>query len=345
MPRPGRAGTGCSNAEVAMYGWGCKQKVRAEGACIVARSVNGSQVVFCPTFSRPVSIIARPQFGSSSVPASIAPGRDMWAFALGLVALDAIAVWWLGWTVAGGPLEAIGVLVGALLLIRAIAARDATLARVASVSEALACLSVLINAAWIATYVAATTGAPLRDAELAAVDHALGFSWPLWALWSAAHPTFHAVTRWAYEQHVWQSVLVVGVLAWRREAWPLLRALAVAFAVTLVVSAIAPAIGAQSDAEWEPTFAALRNGTFHQIDAGTPQGLVSLPSFHAVLATLFLLAWWPVRWARWPAVLLNALMLVATVRWGAHYLVDVLAGVLLAVSAAWAMRMPALRPV
>ena len=267
--------------------------------------------------------------------------RPVWAFAIGLVAFDVLAVWWLGWSVDAGPLLPLLVLVGALLAIRFVAARDPKLARVASVCDALACLAVLINAAWIATYVGATTGAPLRDHELAAADRAIGFSWTAWAAWSAAHPTFHAVTRWAYPQHIWQSVLLVGVLAWRREASPLLRALAVAFTVTLVVSALAPAIGTESDAVWEPTFAALQRGTFHQIDAATPQGLISLPSFHAVLATLFLLGWWSVPWARWPALALNLLILVATVRWGAHYLVDVIAGVLVALVAAWVVGMPA----
>jgi hypothetical protein len=39
----------------------------------------------------------------------------------------------------------------------------------------------------------------------------------------------------------------------------------------------------------------------------------------------------------------NAVMLVATVRAGGHYLVDVLAGIAVAIGSAWLVRMPAVR--
>jgi membrane-associated phospholipid phosphatase len=45
---------------------------------------------------------------------------------------------------------------------------------------------------------------------------------------------------------------------------------------------------------------------------------------------------------RWPVLAFNVVMLLATVHSGAHYLVDVLAGILLAVIAARVVNMPSL---
>jgi hypothetical protein len=62
-------------------------------------------------------------------------------------------------------------------------------------------------------------------------------------------------------------------------------------------------------------------------------GLISIPSFHAVSATILLLAVWPSRWLRplalaWWAVLVGSAWTV-----GGHYALDLVAGVGLAVGA------------
>jgi membrane-associated phospholipid phosphatase len=257
--------------------------------------------------------------------------------ALGLVGFDALGLWWRGWSIDSTVLLGVAVAVGGFSLIGWIASRDSRLRRVAAVAFALGLLCLLINAAWVATFIAASSGASLYDEAFAAADRTLGFSWPAWKAWSVAHPTFDRVTGVAYESHIVESVIVVAVTAWRRDATPLLRAFTISFLVTLAVSAIVPAIGTETDAAWGVTFAALRAGSFRHITGA--QALISMPSFHAVLATLFGLAWWRIPWARWPGVAVNVTMLVATVRWGQHYLVDVLAGVALAFVAAWSAGM------
>jgi hypothetical protein len=265
-------------------------------------------------------------------------GRDRgaWGIAGALVAFDAAAIAWLGWAVQWQAVCAVGIAVTSFLVIGAVARRDPRLARIGPVCEALAVLCLLINASWVATYVTATSGAPLRDQTFHTADAAIGFSWDAWKRWNDAHPLFAHATAFAYEQHIWQVVLLVAVLAWRRPdgAFPVLRALGLTFLVTMLAATLFPAIGTQDDAAWSATFFALRSGTFHTIGNATVKGMVSMPSYHAVLAVLYLTAWWPVRWARWPAVVLDTLMLVGTVRWGAHYLVDVIAGMVLALAAA-----------
>lgn len=63
------------------------------------------------------------------------------------------------------------------------------------------------------------------------------------------------------------------------------------------------------------------------IDRSMFTGLVSFPSFHAVIAFQFAWATWAVRWLRWPMIVLNAIVLFATPVIGAHYFVDVFGGV------------------
>lgn len=61
-------------------------------------------------------------------------------------------------------------------------------------------------------------------------------------------------------------------------------------------------------------------------------GVSTFPSVHAALAILFAWALWPVRALRYPSLALNGLMYVSTIPIGAHYVVDVAAGTLLAIA-------------
>jgi membrane-associated phospholipid phosphatase len=83
----------------------------------------------------------------------------------------------------------------------------------------------------------------------------------------------------------------------------------------------------------EPVYLALRLGSKTIVDFSENVGLITFPSFHAAMAVLFALAAWSHPWLRWPFALLNAIMLVATITHGGHYLVDVLAGCAIALVA------------
>jgi membrane-associated phospholipid phosphatase len=60
-------------------------------------------------------------------------------------------------------------------------------------------------------------------------------------------------------------------------------------------------------------------------------GMVSFPSFHTIVAVLTAWALWPLRIIGPIAVLLNAILIVSTVPWGGHYLIDIPAGAAIAV--------------
>jgi hypothetical protein len=64
-----------------------------------------------------------------------------------------------------------------------------------------------------------------------------------------------------------------------------------------------------------------------------PAGVICFPSFHVIWAILCVQALWGFRFLRIPVSLFSALIVFSTLTTGNHYLCDVLAGIVLAVSA------------
>jgi len=89
----------------------------------------------------------------------------------------------------------------------------------------------------------------------------------------------------------------------------------------------------------------VREGTLRAVPLGDLRGVISFPSYHTAAAVLAIWAVWPVRFARWPMLILNVLMVASAPVEGAHYLVDIIGGALVGVcsAAAAAWTVPALR--
>lgn len=194
---------------------------------------------------------------------------------------------------------------------------------------------------------AAGTALPLQDPALDAIDRALGFDWLAMLRFLNDAPATFATLRLAYGSLLPQMVLAVLCLAFTgRTLW--LRTIMLAFVLTtlatIALSTLVPAAGVWlhygltgADARtipivstvW-PVFTGLRDGSLRALVAAGAEGVITFPSLHAGLAALMTMALWPLpRW-RWPSLTLNAAMLVATPVDGAHYLIDILAGLALA---------------
>jgi membrane-associated phospholipid phosphatase len=75
----------------------------------------------------------------------------------------------------------------------------------------------------------------------------------------------------------------------------------------------------------------LRNGTLRTINLGdSSQGLVVFPSFHTTLAVLCIFAARPLRILKVPLLALNLLIILSAPFEGAHYFIDIIAGIILA---------------
>jgi hypothetical protein len=197
------------------------------------------------------------------------------------------------------------------------------------------------------SYIAATAGFPLQDALLARWDEGLGFDWLGLTVFVAEHPLLNRALHYAYSSFVLQTIAVVLVLGFSNQLIRL-RVFIVAFIatslVTVMISALVPAAGPwlfygvntamtqglipASSTSW-PVFLGLRDGTYFVLDGLNSEGIITFPSLHAGFAVLFTLALWRTRYMRWPAVILNAAMLMATPTNGSHYLVDVIAGLII----------------
>jgi hypothetical protein len=202
------------------------------------------------------------------------------------------------------------------------------------------------------TYVAAATNFPMRDADLYAIDRALGLDWRAYLDLVDAHPPLAAALRSGYIMIRWPIFAIPIALA-VVERFDRLQEFTFAFSLSLIVTTIAsafvPAIGVFHHLGLDPSnfphlnplgyldelraLPPVRDGSHRLLDLFGLTGVVTFPSFHAASALLYTWALWPARWMRPVAILANGLMLASTPIDGGHYFIDVFAGLAVALAA------------
>lgn len=196
-------------------------------------------------------------------------------------------------------------------------------------------------------YVLAALGAPLRDGALTRLDGLLGAPTPALVALCARHPALASASERAYDLLLPFSLaaLFVPTLRSRSAAgyrFPL--SLVLASLSSLTVFALAPARGPWVAGAFAPTagqrsfeavFTALRAGRPVLLDVRAPVPLITMPSWHALLAVLAGLALAQERWLRGPSLLFAGAIVLSTMSTGWHYASDVLVGVALALVSWW----------
>jgi hypothetical protein len=202
------------------------------------------------------------------------------------------------------------------------------------------------------TYVAAAAGFPLQDANLLAIDRALGWDGRAYLAFINDHPLLADWLSYGYTMIRWPifAIPVVLAAAHRYErVQNFTLALTLTLGVTTIVSAFVPALGIYSQpgvgaAEY-PNLAPIayfdsfrelplvRDGSLRELDLFALKGLVTFPSFHAASAALYTWALWPVRWIRPFTLIANLGMLASCPVDGAHYMIDLVAGIAVTVAA------------
>ena len=202
------------------------------------------------------------------------------------------------------------------------------------------------------TYVAAAPNLPLQDANLLAIDRALGLDWAAYVRYVNDHPVLAAWLGYGYNMIRWQVFAVPVVLAakglYRRIA-EFLFAFGLALIATTIISALVPAIGVYQQIGLDPAslpnieagayleqlrdLPPTRDGTLRHLDLLGLAGIVTFPSFHAASAVLYSWALWGARWMRPIVVVANGALLLGTPIVGGHYFIDIFAGVAVAVVA------------
>lgn len=200
---------------------------------------------------------------------------------------------------------------------------------------------------------------PYRDVELAALDAMMGIDWPALVLWIDATPwlaiTF-CISYWSLNYQ--PLLLLIGLAIWRgsREIYAFLLAWTIALLFTTAISPLTPAVAgyahfgidvasldymkSQGGYIYLPVLEAVRDGSLRHLDLEALKGIVTFPSFHASAAVLLAWGFWQLPYARWPMLVLNAIMTVSVIYAGSHYVTDILGGCAIAALAIVMARQP-----
>jgi membrane-associated phospholipid phosphatase len=194
------------------------------------------------------------------------------------------------------------------------------------------------------TSICAAMALPLQDDALAAIDRWMGIDWPAIAFWFRAHPEISRLMCDVYASIYWQPLALIGLLSFAEpeRLRRMMTASAITLAMTIIGFWLIPALGpywhfhfTQADfpdmlniAPWKvpEIIEGLRNGS-REIAS---EGLVTFPSYHAATAILFAFGWIGVPIIGVPCVILNLVMLVSAVPIGSHYIIDIFAGIAIA---------------
>lgn len=276
--------------------------------------------------------------------------RVRWFIILALAAADAAGLRLTGMHLEPSGVLKLGAALAAFSALALVYTRWRPRERLVDLAQTAAQLMAFFAAIGTASYLVTASALPLVDDALAAADRVTGFDWLHWFIWVHERRIVALVLKLAYVSATPQLALIPIYLALSGQAernsrliWELMLSLA----LIVPLSASFPAASAWVHyavtdlipAVHMPDFTALRSGTMREIDLSRMEGLITFPSFHTTLAVLFVAALRKHRLALVIGGVVNGLMLLSIPSEGGHYLVDVIAGALIAAvairAAAW----------
>lgn len=198
----------------------------------------------------------------------------------------------------------------------------------------------ILLAAWAPlgalSYLAAGLGLPYVDAQLSAIDRAIGFDWLAWRSFVHATPGVEVVLRIVYVSsgvQICALIFVAGLAGLGDRVRELVALLIVTGVAVVVLSGPFPAQSAFAyygvdfhKAYHLADLNTLRDQSAQVIDVGRQTGTVTFPSYHTAVALILVWVTRGIAPLFWPALILNLAMLAAIPSEGGHYLVDMLAG-------------------
>lgn len=221
--------------------------------------------------------------------------------------------------------------------------------RLGGAAEMIGLIYALSLTAIFATMALSEISAPFSDRFLAETDRYLHFDWISLARLAAPHETLIALLTAAYRSVGWQPAAIISILFAQRRG-DRARALVAAWGIGLVIScSVYPIFTAEgpfafykispqtfpnalSDDPWRfgPIISSIRDHGIRHMSEQMLTGLITFPSFHAAAAVFLGWAIYPVRLVRVPIILLNVVMLAATILCGSHYFIDLIGGIIVA---------------
>ncbi len=188
------------------------------------------------------------------------------------------------------------------------------------------------------------------DVGLNAVDQVFGYHWPAMIEWAGQHPTVNMVLRVAYMSTIPQFAALVVILGFAgrlRELHVLITAVTITATFTICFWGLFPSLGAKSlydlpmamealaspvvDTAYGDHMVAMSREGPGFISPKQIKGLVAFPSYHIVLALIAITAARSIRWLFPVYLVLNLLIMPGIFLHGGHHLIDLPAGLVVAV--------------
>jgi hypothetical protein len=213
--------------------------------------------------------------------------------------------------------------------------------------NAISQLTVSAFSITIGTYIGGYMALPLTDKALIAIDKTLGFDWQSSITLANNHPLLSNILGYIYVIPTLEIIAVICTLFFFKKTAHGQRFVIIYFfsgMVTCLLAALFPAVAgyvyynvtpgqfihlySRNTCTHELLLMALRNHTIHSVYF-PGIGLVTFPSFHAVMAILLIYGSLPLRYLRWIIIPTSIIMLYATIIHGGHWLVDIIGGVII----------------
>lgn len=287
--------------------------------------------------------------------------RLKWSLIALVFLLDLLGLAWLDLRISLEGTVALFIFTPMLVLVGLFYSRIRVIPKFATCTFEMAYLLTFTAVAGVLSYIAVGLSLPLIDEELVRIDAALGFEWLRYVEFVNAHPLLGILSTGVYGTTAIQIALTAAILplAGRPErSRELVLAIMIGGIFTILISALLPASGALAhyqpaeafyganrpvvDLAYKSEFFAMRDGEIGTLILPQMKGLIAFPSYHAVLAVLTVAVLRGIPWIFWPLVALNVAVLLSTPIDGGHHLIDMLAGVAVALgSLAIAVRLRA----
>ncbi len=190
----------------------------------------------------------------------------------------------------------------------------------------------------VLSYLAAAANQPLIDPILVSIDNYFGVYTPFVVFWFREHFWWSAFFACIYDSYIVQFPLIVICFGLRGEKTPLQRFLIlflIATPLTIIISGFFPAAGPYVSYHYTPD-GLLANALdhlyelrdTHVVDMNKRNGIITFPSFHAVLALLYIYVARNERKNIFLFMLgLNTLVIFSCLPIGQHYFSDLIGAV------------------
>lgn len=201
----------------------------------------------------------------------------------------------------------------------------------------------------IGSYLAATLNFPFVDSQLASIDEGLGIYTPNLVFWFRNHLNWYNFFIYIYNSYAFQFPLIIFYLNFCKKEILLQRffmQVFIAGLLTVCLSGLFPVAGPYVHYGYTPD-GPLASALQHLyelrqniVNINTANGIVSLPSFHSVMALLYIYSLRQENnYIFIPALILNILVIFSCLPIGQHYFIDILAAFPVFLFAVWSERL------